>query len=388
MSRLNRSVLQFLNNRISRKPGLALITRTGTSGSVHCLCPPHPTSHFSSQGFTYYIMVDTSNFYKPELAIYYNPKVDRRVAIVTGGNSGIGWYTVLHLYLHGYVVYVAGRTESKVTKAIEDIEAEAHKRREAYSEEEKRERFVGSLTYIHFDCTNLKSVVDCAQKFKAQEPKLHILINNAGIMAVPYEVTGDGYEIQYQVNFVAPFLFTSELLPALELATVDQKPRVVCLSSLGHNAAHKYFHPSDTINKFPNFYFTWVRYGNAKAAEIEFTTKLAEQYPQFEAFSVHPGLIVDTELGNWWKNLPVLGYAFSGLFKVTGSLLGITPDQGSYASLRAALDPTLLDKSGAYLDQGGPIGVPSKVVTNRANIDATWTENIKLLKEKGYTVNY
>lgn len=329
-------------------------------------------------------MVDISKFYKPEEATYYNPAVDRRVAIVTGGNSGIGWFTVLHLYLHGYVVYVAGRTESKVTKAIEDIEVEAHKRRDAYSEEEKRERFVGSLTYIHFDCTDLKSVVATAENFKAQETSLHILINNAGIMAVPYEITKDGYEIQYQVNFVAPFLFTFELLPALQADTTVEKPRVVFLSSIGHNVAYRYFQPTDTIKKFPDFFFTWVRYGNAKAADIEFVTKFAEQYPQIEAFAVHPGAIINTGLYKWWQELPLIGGLFSVGFLAIGSFMGISPEQGSLSALRAGMDPSLLGKGGIYLDQGGLIGHPSRLVQNRVNIETTWNENFRLLKEKGY----
>ena len=60
--------------------------------------------------------VNKSNFFKPESAPFYNPKDQRKVALITGGNSGIGWFTALHLYLHGYIVYVAGRTESKVLK--------------------------------------------------------------------------------------------------------------------------------------------------------------------------------------------------------------------------------------------------------------------------------
>lgn len=325
-----------------------------------------------------------SNFYNPQDAEYLNPEVKRRVAIVTGGNSGIGWYTVLHLYLHGYVIYVAGRTEPKVVRAIEEIEIEALKRRESYSEEEKREKFLGSMTYIHFDCCDLKSVVECATQFKAKEPKLHILINNAGLMGVPYEITKDGYEIQYQVNFVAPFLFTFLLLPALENESQDQKPRVVCLASIGHNFAYRYFEPTDTLQRFPNWIFTWIRYGNAKAAEIEFMSKFAKQYPQIESFSVHPGVIIDTELYNYWKNLPVIGGLVKAGVKAVGAVIGISLEEGSLGTLRAALDPSLLDSSGIYLDQGGLIGNASKVALNPANIDRTWTENLRLLREKGF----
>lgn len=331
-------------------------------------------------------MVNTSTFYNPATAEYYNIKADRRVAIVTGGNSGIGWYTVLHLYLHGYVVYVAGRTESKVLKAIDEIEAEAHKRREAYSKEESSQRTLGSLTFLHFDCCDLSSVVAAAANFRKKEPKLHILINNAGVMGIPHETTKDGYEIQYQVNFVAPFLFTLELLPALEKATSNVIPRVVFLSSIGHNASYKFFEPTDPIKHFPDSVFTWVRYGNAKAAEIQIVQKLAQQYPGLEFFAVHPGVIVDTELYSYWRNLPVIGhFAKAGSWAV-GSLMGISPEEGSTGSLRAALDPTLLGKSGAYLDQGGAVGRASKVATSPANIERTWSENIRLLKQKGFQV--
>lgn len=326
-------------------------------------------------------------FYNPASAEYLNPEKKRRVAIVTGGNSGIGWYTVLHLYLHGYVVYVAGRTESKVLKAIEEIKAEAEKRYNLFTEDEKVGKFLGTLSFIHFDCCDLKSVETCAKEFVAKEPKLHILINNAGIMGVPYEITKDGYEIQYQVNFVAPFLFTLKLLPALQNATKDAKPRVVCLSSMGHNMAYKYFEPTDTMKKFPDSLFTWVRYGNAKAAEIEFMNKFAKEYPDIAAFSVHPGVIFETELMRYWKNLPVIGFFTRLSARATSSFMGISMEEGCLASLRAVLDPELEDKSGIYLQDGGAIGKPSAIVQKPANIERTWTENIRMLEERGFTIS-
>lgn len=329
-------------------------------------------------------MAPRSKYYDPNSGPYYNPKADRRVAIVTGGNSGIGWYTVLHLYLHGYVVYIAGRNETKVLKAIEDIKTEAEKRVAAYTEADKNERFLGTITYIHFDCLDLASVKSCAEKFALKEKKLHVLINNAGLMAVPYEETKDGYEIQYQVNFVAPLLFTIKLLPNLKAAVADVHPRVVMLLSEGHRSAFKYFDPSDKINRAPNFLFTWVRYGAAKTADIHFTTKLSQLYPDIFSISVHPGVIVETELFNYWKNLPFVGWIYKSSTVVIDKTIGVKSEEGSFASLRAALDPEVIKESGGYLSTGGVVSKPTKPALEQKNIDRTWDYNIEELKNKGF----
>lgn len=331
---------------------------------------------------------DTSKFYKPETAEFLNPKEKRRVALVTGGNSGIGWYTVLHLYLHGYIVYVAGRTESKVLKAIDDITAEAKKRVAAYTDEEKKTRYLGALSYLHFDACDLATVAQCAEDFASKEAKLHILINNAGVMGVPYELTKDGYEIQYQVNFVAPFLLTFKLLSVLHNATVDQVPRVICLSSIGHNMCVKHIEPSNTINKFPNFLYTWVRYGNAKTAEIQFMKKFSEEYPNLLAFSVHPGVIVETELYNHWKNLTLVGPVAKFGVNLVDKAMGVTSEQGALATLRCALDPSLLyESTGCYFETGGILSKASKIARNRQYIEQTWNDNLRTLEEKGFYID-
>lgn len=326
-----------------------------------------------------------SHFYDPSQATYFDPAVDTRTAIVTGGNSGIGWYTVLHLYLHGYRVYLAGRNQAKVDKAIIEIQAEAKSRFQLYSEEHKAQRPLGNLRSLHFDCCDLKSVVKCAEAFQAQENKLNILINNAGVMAVPHEMTADGYEIQYQVNLVAPFLFTMKLLPTLTNSKADGMPRVINLTSLGHTLCTQYYDPSDTINRKPNIFYSWMRYANAKRASIEITSKLAEKHPELLAFSVHPGVITDTELYNYWTSVPYLG-PIAKLFKnLAGSIAGVSCEKGSLASLKAALDQALsLSDSGAYFITGGEKAMPSGVARDQHNIDTTWAANIASLEKKGF----
>lgn len=329
-----------------------------------------------------------SSFYDPSTAEYLDPQVKRKVAIVTGANSGIGWFTALHLYLHGYVVYLAGRNEAKVEKAIADIKQEAEKRTSVYTEEEKKVRIPGRMSFIYIDCCNLKSVVDCATDFLAKEPKLDILINNAGLLAVAHEITKDGYESQYQVNAVAPLLFTLKLTPALAAATTKSDPlRVVCVSSMGHHMSRAYYSPTDTLKRSPNAYFAWLRYANAKGTEIHFMKKFAQLHPDILAYSVHPGVIMDTGLWNYWKSVPYVQPFFKIMEWLASKTVCVTPEEGSLASLRAALDHThQREASGSYLSTGGVLGRPSSVVLNPEYIDRAWTENLELLASKGYEV--
>ncbi|RKP28645.1 NAD(P)-binding protein, partial [Metschnikowia bicuspidata] len=275
------------------------------------------------------------------------------------------------------------RNEEKVLKAIDEIKEEALARVNAYSEFEKQSRHLGTLQFINIDCSDLKSVERCCSDFLSKESKLHLLVNNAGLMAVPFEMTKDNYEIQYLVNFVAPFLFTLRLLPALKAAKEDTVPRVVNLTSVGHFAVPKYNDPSNSLNMFPLVIYTWVRYGNAKSALIQFTKKLAQEYSGIFAFAVHPGVITDTCLYNWWDSLPYIGRIFVLAKNVAGYFMGVSPEEGCLATLRAAMDQCLGESdNGAYLVTGGQISTPSSIALNQENIETTWHKTIEMLKER------
>lgn len=331
------------------------------------------------------MFVDTSKYFKPESVTYYDPKKDHRVVFLTGATSGIGWYTCLHLYLHGYIVYIASRNEDRLVKTIEDIKVEASKRTENYSDDEKASRPLGELYYIQLDLSDLSTVPKAVEQFGKRENKLDILINNAGLMAVPYQMTKDGYEIQYQVNFVGHLLLTLQLLPFIKES--DTTPRIINLSSFGHNFEFKYFHPSEhDFNKFPNAIYTWVRYGKAKVSQIHLTKALASQYPEILSFAVHPGIVFGTGLFDYYKSIPILKYLNKAAFEVSDKIAGLTNEEGSLATLRAAMDPelTLEKDNGSYLVTGGSIEIPSKVATTQENIDETWNWNIEELKKRGF----
>lgn len=336
-------------------------------------------------------MPDRSHFFNPTNAPHYDPLKERKTVFITGGNTGIGWYTALHLYLHGYIIYMAGRTELKMLKAFEDIKAEAQTR---LGQMDAKEQYpVGELHYIYIDLLDLLTVPKAVDQFLAKEKKLDILIGNAGIMGVPYKITKDGYELQYQVNFVAHFLLTLKFIPTLlyTAKTTPEPPRIIILTSIGHNfASLKHYKPEQNIklNSFPNALFTWVRYGLAKTADIQMIKELSTKYPQILSIAVHPGIILGTELYNHWRNIPVVKYAANCVFDISDRVMGVSNEEGSFATLRAAMDPNLniKENSGDYFVTGGVVDKPSKNASNLEYAKETWDWNVEELNKRGFDV--
>jgi NAD(P)-dependent dehydrogenase (short-subunit alcohol dehydrogenase family) len=151
------------------------------------------------------------------------PNQTGKVFIVTGGSAGLGKLLVRILFQRHAKVYIAARSESKTQKVIEEIVAEFPASK-------------GSLTYLHLDLDDLTSIKASADTFLAQESRLDVLWNNAGVMCPPEgSVTKQGYEQQLGVNTLAPFLFTLLLRDVL-VKTAQQAPvnsvRVAWVSSI------------------------------------------------------------------------------------------------------------------------------------------------------------
>ncbi|EDO17140.1 hypothetical protein Kpol_1072p10 [Vanderwaltozyma polyspora DSM 70294] len=326
--------------------------------------------------------------FDPESLPYYNPETERKVAVVTGGNSGIGWYTVLHLYMHGFTVYIFGRNSNKVNKAIDEIIKQAKKRFKHFKKEENdektKERYLGNIYYVHMDLTDLKSVERACKKFSKVETKLDVLVNNAAVMALPFEMTKDGFEIQLQTNYVSPFLLSLRLLPLIEAAN----GRLVTLSSLGHNLQQVHWSLDQNFNYKPNMIFTWFRYAMAKTSVIQFTKMMAIKYPNVLCLSIHPGLVMNTNLFSYWTRLPIVGMFFWMLFQLVGYFFGVSNEEGSLATIKCALSPELtLDKdNGKYFSTGGVETKPSHIANNLDNAASTWIWTIHELRDRGFDV--
>lgn len=194
-----------------------------------------------------------------------------KIAIVTGGNAGIGLETTKTLAAAGAIVIVPARDVEKARKNLEGIT---------------------NVELETMDIMNPYSINAFAEKFLASGRPLHLLINNAGIMWVPLRRDSRGIESQLATNYFGQYHLTARLFPALKKAN---GARVINVSSLGHHMAPFNFED-------PNFlhseYETLQAYGQSKTATNLFSMELDNRAKQFNirAFSVHPGSIGGTEL--------------------------------------------------------------------------------------------
>jgi NAD(P)-dependent dehydrogenase (short-subunit alcohol dehydrogenase family) len=180
-----------------------------------------------------------------------------RDAIVTGGASGIGVETVRALASAGARVVLAARNQ-----AVAD-EVAAALRTETGS---------GTIEVGLLDLASLASVRAFVARYISLERPLHLLINNAGVMATPQSYTQDGFEMQFGTNHVGHFALMVGLLPALKAAGTA---RVVALSSIGHRRSDVVF---EDLNFGERPYDPWSAYGQSKTANVLFAVGLTQRH--------------------------------------------------------------------------------------------------------------
>jgi NAD(P)-dependent dehydrogenase (short-subunit alcohol dehydrogenase family) len=181
------------------------------------------------------------------------PNLTGRLAVVTGANSGLGFGLTGRLAAAGAEVVMAVRNREKGERALAELQAQipdAH------------------LRLLDLDLASLASVRSAAQSLLDEDRAVDILINNAGIMAVPdRRETADGFELQFGSNHLGPFALTGLLLPALQRADAA---RVVSTSSLAANAGRWQW---DNLNAETS-YSAWGAYGLSKLANLVFAREL------------------------------------------------------------------------------------------------------------------
>ena len=180
------------------------------------------------------------------------PDLSGKTIVVTGGNSGIGYEAALEFARKRAEVILACRDLGKARTAAAQIAASAPG---------------AKVEVMELDLSNLASVRGFSDAFHLQHQALHVLCNNAGVMAIPYRQTADGFEMQFGTNHLGHFALTGLLLDRL-LAT--EGARVVNVASGAHRMGKIRF---DDL-QWKNGYRKWMAYGQSKLANLLFTLEL------------------------------------------------------------------------------------------------------------------
>ena len=252
------------------------------------------------------------------------PDQSGRTFLVTGANTGLGFEAAKVLAARGGRVLLGCRSETRANDAIELIQADVAD---------------ADLRFIPLDQGDLSSVSSAAE-LVADEERLDVLINNAGIMMPPRELTTDGFESQLGVNHLGTFALTGHLLP--KLAETDGS-RVVVTSSIAHRGGTIHFDDIDASTK----YGAQDRYQQSKLANLLFMYELDRRLRAADsptiAVGCHPG-IAETELG---RNMPKIVQLATPLMR----LLMNSSLEGAWPTLMAATSPDI---------EGGDYTGPSK----------------------------
>lgn len=270
------------------------------------------------------------------------PPQTGRIAVVTGATSGIGYEAALALAGAGARVVLASRNDIKGAEMLARIRA-AHPGAE--------------VSFEPLDLASLKSVADCAERLSRMLPRLDLLINNAGVMAIPARhVTADGFEMQLGANYLGHFALTLRLLP---LIRAGQSPRIVTLSSLAHRSGRIHF---DDL-QFERRYSPWTAYCQSKLATLLFSMELerkarVENWPLMST-AAHPGFAM-TGLQSAGPSMGLDRPSFLERFSnLLGPLVAQSAAAGALPTLYAATSPdvkggTLYGPDGFYEMKGSP----------------------------------
>lgn len=269
-----------------------------------------------------------------------------RTILITGANSGIGWEAARILANRGAHVVLTARSEAKAADAVDRLRAG---------------RPDLDLSTVLLDLADLGSVRAAATVIRERYPELDALVNNAGVMALPYRTTADGFEMQLGTNHLGHFALTAELLPLVEAAG----GRVASVSSMAARRGAIDF--DDLMGE--RSYRKWDAYSQTKLANLLFTLELERRLRAADAAAIavacHPGWAA--------TNLQAAGARMEGSrvkelgMRVVNSLLSQSAERGAWPTVFAAAGDGVVG-GGYYGPEGiaesrgpvGPAGFPGR----------------------------
>src|SRR5438045_2216204 len=258
-----------------------------------------------------------------------NTSMQGKVCIVTGANSGIGKATALGLAQMGATVVMVCRNLYKGEEVQNEIK-------------EKSEN--DAIDLMLADLSSQESIRQLAENFQQHYQQLHVLINNAGVANLTRRETGDGLEMTFAINYLAPFLLTNLLLDKLKASA---PARIVNVSSESHQSG--YIKMDDL--ELEKGYRLMHAYGQSKLALVLFTYKLARrlQGAGVTANCLHPGFVA-TNIGQ-----NGVGSVIRRIIQLIFSRLGIRPQEGAKTSIYLASSPEIEGVTSKYFVKSIPI---------------------------------
>jgi len=264
-----------------------------------------------------------------------------KVVLITGANTGIGFFTALELARQGAHVVMACRNAERANRARDQIRQATGNQR---------------VETIALDLGDFESVQACAQSILARDLPIHCLINNGGI-AGARGITRSGFEIAFGINHMGHFALTQALLPRI----LESSPaRIVTVASRAHRYVGSI--PFQELSAPTRSWLTIREYAVSKLANILFSQELGQrlQGTGVQTYAVHPGVIA-SEI---WRHAPKPIVALR-------KWAMITPAEGAKTSLYCATAAAVVHETGLYYDRC-QVREPSATASNRALADTLW----------------
>ncbi|HEX9019083.1 MAG TPA: oxidoreductase [Anaerolineaceae bacterium] len=297
------------------------------------------------------------------------PDLHGRQVVITGANSGIGFFTALELAGKGAHVTLAVRSVERGEAAAQDI----------------RKRYPASaVRVLPLDLADLASINRFAVDYRQRGAPLDILINNAGVMNIPFRRTADGFEMQFGTNHLGHFALTGLLLPVLLSAPAA---RIVTVSSINHNFGRIDFDNLDGSKKYGGF----PAYNQSKLANVLFAYELQRRLAAHGAKTIsvacHPGY-ASTNLQSAGSRMTGsrLGLVF---WSFANAIMAQPAEMGALPSLYAAVAPGV--PGGSFvgpLGLGGIRGTPGVVRSNPRSYDMETARRLWQVSEALTGVTY
>jgi NAD(P)-dependent dehydrogenase (short-subunit alcohol dehydrogenase family) len=273
-----------------------------------------------------------------------------KVAVVTGGNSGIGKETVVALARDGAKVVIAARNPSKAAAAVKEVE--------------ERTGAGDRVATMPLDLASFASVQSFSTAFHERYDRLDVLVNNAGIVLRQRQVTGDGHETQFQVNHLSHFLLTDLLR---DLLVASGKARVVNVASDAHRMARKGLDFDDLEWERRRYSSGFGVYSATKLMNILFTRELARRVESTDVTTnaVHPGFVASNfaregDTGTLGNIAMVIGRPFAK-----------SPEKGAATSIHVAMSPAVDGVSGQYFARSR-VAIPAAAALDDAAAARLW----------------